>query len=308
MEAPRGALPPISISLPGLYLCERYDDEASRLLYQAFGAPGACLERLRAQDVAAVEVRYSHKSLRPKDIRGAIDRLRALGLGISIHGELSSGAPRQNLFRSFPWVEHLLDCVPRRRDPLVCTLHPLESVGVGPRDSRARTLQALHGLADQAGRQGLPIEFALELMRAKAAHRTAVTYEEVLSIVQTLDHPRVGICWDMGHGYANIRRGLMALAAPESFARRVIHTHIHGLSPKGRTHWFLNGANLPLALFVSTLVRSGYGGVYNLELSPERFAGIGDLAELVTKSVLVLRRNLQSSSSEPPAGASPRAV
>ena len=51
-----------------------------------------------------------------------------------------------------------------------------------------------------------------------------------------------------------------------------IHTHIHDLYPgTDATHWPLTCGTIPLFNNVKLLKAGGYSGLYNLELSPERF-------------------------------------
>jgi sugar phosphate isomerase/epimerase len=72
------------------------------------------------------------------------------------------------------------------------------------------------------------------------------------------------------------------------------HTHIHDLTATGRTHGPLAEVEGPIGDQVRALARSGYRGIYDLELEPSRW-GV-DPAEAraaVERSVAVLREMLE---------------
>ncbi len=274
----------IGVSLPWAYLCGRLEEEDSQVLSAAFGLPEACLEALRAYGVEAVELRYFDRSMRAAEIRRAVRLLCDARMAISVHGSLEEG--REELFCAFPWAPEVLER--GRQAGLVCTVHPLEGAAEG-----TGTVRLLGTLARQADRRAPGFRLALELMRARPRQSLAVTYGELRRMVARVNHPAVGICWDLGHASSSLKRGFLSAEVPEAFLERVMHTHIHGLGPQGETHWPLDGRDAALERMIAVLARRGYSGIYNLELSPERFLRAGEPGRLILASVQRLRACLE---------------
>ena len=158
----------------------------------------------------------------------------------------------------------------------------------------ADTISALQQLLEERDKRNAPFRFALEINKSKAKVDPSFTWEGVSSIVEEIDHPALGICWDFGHAHYNHRIGSISAEPPETFLRRVIHTHIHDLSPEDITHWPLCEGVVPLARNCELLHDAGYQGVYNLELDPPRYPDYENLGDALYDSVTTLKEVVQS--------------
>ena len=80
------------------------------------------------------------------------------------------------------------------------------------------------------------------------------------------------------------------MTPPRDFLAYTIHTHIHGLS--GRTHFPIDGSNIPIKQYCTLLSEQNYSGVYNLELDFNRFYLDIEPRKALEDSVDVLRQIL----------------
>jgi len=100
----------------------------------------------------------------------------------------------------------------------------------------------------------------------------------------------------MGHLYSNLVSSDeldldLGELPPEEFLTRVYHTHIHSLNDAGRTHFPLTeDYTLPIESYVNALQQVNYNGVYNLELSFDRFEKNAPVAKQVVSSVNKLKK------------------
>lgn len=116
-------------------------------------------------------------------------------------------------------------------------------------------------------------------------------------MIDSINSPRVGACWDFGHAAANIHNGFMELLPPDTFPEKVIHTHIHDLSENYDTHFPLThgGERMPLRDFNHSLLSVGYSGCFNLELSVQLWSGTEkQKRDAIIQSIEVLTASLDS--------------
>ena len=137
----------------------------------------------------------------------------------------------------------------------------------------------------------IPVKLALENQRSKNISDPGKSFLEIEGMWKEIDRSNVGICWDMGHCFANylLDNTLYPIYPHSEFTAAAIHTHIHDLGPDGRTHWIFKENRVPLADFVKRLKAAGYEGVYNLELSFDRFAGEKNQQKLIEETIIKLR-------------------
>jgi len=95
------------------------------------------------------------------------------------------------------------------------------------------------------------------------------TREEVLAVVKAVDHPRVGICWDLGHDCLHHRSHLPG----EEWMRRVVHVHAHDLDAAGIDHYPLIFGNCPCREWLQALARIGMHGAATLEIKGTQMKG-----------------------------------
>ncbi len=108
---------------------------------------------------------------------------------------------------------------------------------------------------------GLGMEVALEnVLPAHAIHDHAV----VRRIVDTVDHPALGICLDTGH--ANVVDSVHR--AVRAFAGRINHVHLHDNDGKADEHLLPSFGSIDWARFYRELRDTGYEGPLTLECHP----------------------------------------
>jgi len=86
--------------------------------------------------------------------------------------------------------------------------------------------------------------------------------EDVLSLVTEIDHPRLGICWDMGH---DIRHGVTEDPSKE-WLEHVVHVHVHDIDNNGEDHFPLVFNTVPNEHWIQLLMDAGMEGTITLEL------------------------------------------
>ncbi|MGD0708676.1 MAG: TIM barrel protein [Anaerolineaceae bacterium] len=116
------------------------------------------------------------------------------------------------------------------------------------------------------------------------------TREEVLSLVTSLDHPRLGTCWDFGHDCLHHRTHL----PPEEWLRRVVHVHAHDLDAAGLDHYPLVFGNCPYQAWLQAVACSGMRGVATLEVKGGQMKGWS--LERVTKALVDSIKDLKEAS------------
>jgi len=138
-------------------------------------------------------------------------------------------------------------------------------------------------------KENVPLTTAVEINRKKEVNDPSTNYENLVEICRQVDHPSVGIGWDIGHTYSNVLHSIVPKEPPEEFVRRVIHTHIHDLGHNGQTHWPLKTGSLPLDFYLEKLYSIHYSGFHTLELYPERFINVIDAKKTMLESISILR-------------------
>jgi sugar phosphate isomerase/epimerase len=252
------------------------------------------MELFRRHGVQAIEIRHFPETVPAELIVEGCGVILQEGLQVNLHPAIPATTSASRLGEVFPWVGDVLQRLAGRQEGLLLTMHGYAQAHGDEVELSNRTKALLVSLADLAERESAPVTFALELSRAKGVVDPANSYTGAAALCAKIDRARVGICWDWGHGYSNILKGSMEPDLPEAFLERVIHTHIHGVGPTGRTHWPLNRSRLPLAQYVAALLDRGYRGVFTLELSPERYRAEGPVGPSFLDSILLLKNALNN--------------
>jgi hypothetical protein len=261
----------LGVSLPCDYLSGAGGSAAAAALQEALGTADGALAVLADAGVASVEVRHVFNDTPSGFVIAAVQRVWRAGLRVSLHPSTPPRGEVAGLAVVFPWLPAIVGDRPRGQQELLLTIHACSAVGGDLDRLRLQTEVMFGRLSQMADQEGMPLRFALELNRAKEPGDPSTTYRDVGRMHAAIAAARVGICWDWGHTHANVSAGLIPRMPPPEFVREVIHTHIHDLGPTGATHWPLGSDGVPLAEYAGALRRSGYRGVYCLELSPERF-------------------------------------
>jgi sugar phosphate isomerase/epimerase len=249
--------PRTGCSIPFNYLAGAENCEFESL----FGSPKECLELFKSKGVNSVELRSVSTATSPEDIPKAVERVLAAGLELTVHAALPDfNAPDPlAIFAALPDVE------------LILTIHAYAGASHSERWHADKTVDGFHLLLE-----GTPsnLRFALEVNRAREGRiDPGNNYQGVLEMVERIDSPRVGVCWDFGHSTANAANGSSPLFPERDFLNRVIHTHIHDLSEKGTTHFPLTYGKTPLRDCIAFLDEAGYQGYLNFEPGIDRWPG-----------------------------------
>lgn len=123
--------------------------------------------------------------------------------------------------------------------------------------------------------------------------RSGTSYQEVLALLENIEPSQMGICWDFGHGYAQAERGVHAKIPPAEFINRTRHTHIHDYKNE-TTHLPIGLGCIPYQTYIGRLVQSGFQGIYNLELNPDRISDPENFARYIIQSIRLLKLVLKS--------------
>ncbi len=232
---------------------------------------------LRESGAESVELRTVRVFYDPEIVLNAAKLVWDAGMQITVHGWVESAetAVRDVFHPLEPLLAEL------KQDSLTVTIHPICS------DNAA----VLTALSDHILERRLPVRIALEnnrLMPDKVSEGDSTAL--VLDAVQRANRENVGICFDMGH-FEYYRRknrpGEPGLLPPKAFMDRVIHTHIHGVNGL-KTHFPLGRYPLPLEEFLPAFEKS-FHGVYNIELTADRFQDECDLMTALLESVGTLK-------------------
>jgi len=280
----------IGVSLPLGILKNEPQTEAQALLLEQYGGRDNLLKEFKKLKVDSIELRSIKAGFSAQEVQICTQAVFENGLTCTIHGKLEEVG-------SEVFFENLIGVIrqfPCGIDELILTVH-------SPKDSkddevnRANSVKLLTRFAKFALQNQMPVQFALENNRIHSNVPSIVTCEGVLSIVNEVNLPNVGICWDFGHIYSNHVNfpEVAELVSPEHFIKKVIHTHIHAY--EGRTHFpFMGNATLPLEQYCALLRQGGYKGIYNLELDIERFYKLYSPRQAFELSISTLKQCLDT--------------
>lgn len=282
------------ISLPPDYVAGE-SDQGNCPFVRALGKSSQALPRLKEKGVESIELRMVRPGACPDLVLRALENIRRHGLGFTIHGLLPVIDDRVGELEQFP-LWKVADWIRSEQGEVVATVHSrfLPEDGGDLAEMAEQTRISLRTLLNEIEHKKAPFVLALEINKMKKRTDPSYTWEGVSSIVGSIDHPALGICWDMGHACYNAQHGLISRLPPPEFTNRVRQTHIHDLSSQGQTHWPLREGVVPVQELCEWLHRHGYSGVYNLEIAPERFIEDPEIGSLLYNSVESLSRIVQS--------------
>lgn len=90
----------------------------------------------------------------------------------------------------------------------------------------------------------------------------------VYQLVAEIDHPRLGLCWDLGHDALHHR----AEPPDLEWVARVAHVHVHDLDENGLDHYPLVYGRVPVCDWLLLLKAAGMRGTITLELKGNQLA------------------------------------
>jgi sugar phosphate isomerase/epimerase len=167
-------------------------------------------------------------------------------LSVFVHGpltpEFSANAwieDRSAVLRRYDSILRQVAEIAREQGSTTLILHAATAPDSSLSSNEAHTASFLTDLADALFGLTDRARIAIELRAFRASRRTAAaaTRDSVLRVVQELDHPDVGICWDVAHDFETSIATRSPWTMPdEEFMRRVIHIHIHDIGHDGEPH------------------------------------------------------------------------
>lgn len=273
----------MGLSLPYTYLSDN-NVETDNIFVSSLGPADAALSQLKGR-VEYIELSNFSVKASAEQIVSAVTKIWKHGLKVTLHPSLPQNVKGKDLIRIYPWLEKLLPVFRKYQTDLMLNLHALAApVGDEAQLSKDSIIN-LKVIAELIESSQLPLRVAVELNRSKGIADPCTTYEGVLKIFEQVNSAAVGIGWDIGHTFSNYQNGLIGKILPEEFLKNIIHTHIHDMSPDGKTHWPLTMGTVPLAESMGLLKEHNYTGLYVLEFQPLRFAGHGDVKDLIYASI-----------------------
>ncbi|MBF9017597.1 MULTISPECIES: sugar phosphate isomerase/epimerase [unclassified Oceanispirochaeta] len=276
----------IGVSLPWDYLTGNSVTKEAAVVKTVLGRPEEGLKFLNEIGVSSIELRHLHKSLSETDMSRAFSLLGEAGVAITIHSEDPPDSDNWSISNLFPWFKILENGHSIDQKRIVIALHPLTKKGSGSvEEMREGTIKMILKLMKKEVGWNHDYHFSLENQRVKGLIDPCTSFDTVLDVWQAVNNNDLGICWDMGHGYANYLKNDHSLIPSEEFLNLTTHTHIHDLGPGGATHWPFLTETVPLDRFIGLLRDKNYKGTFNLELSFDRFIDVENKKGLLEQSV-----------------------
>lgn len=136
------------------------------------------------------------------------------------------------------------------------------------------------------------LKVALENNNPSSANQVklGIQRDDVLALLQLIDRPQAGICWDMGHDALTTQ----PVTAPHEWVEKVIHVHLHDFDQDGQDHYPLIFGNVPYQPWLAQLKQAGMQGIVVLELKGERFKDMeyGQIIRYLADSFSAIRREV----------------
>ena len=274
------------ISLPWDYLSDSCISKEAVEIKRGFGTARVFLSLLKAEGVSSIELRHRKKDLSRDELYKAAETVVNAGFSITIHGDALPVPEDFDYDNLFPWNKIIQSLHKDFGNTVTVTFHPI--IAEDNEDLSAKLTSETLKILSRYQNNSI-YSYVLENQRSKGYIDPAVSFEGVVNMVKKIPDNKIGICWDMGHSYSNTVNYNHPLFPPKEFLERVTHTHIHDLGPTGRTHWPFKENNVPLKENIELLKSAGYSGIYNLELSFDRFADDPEIKEMVIGSIRALR-------------------
>ncbi len=277
------------LSLPIHYLLGADKGGGKPGFSQWAGEPDAFLGELKQHGVSTIEIQGVDPVSFDGSLLTAMRRIARAEMGFTFHSHLPAGSGQASRLcrgpvRSPATIAFLKEL---GASPIM-VVHAFQTAGVKPEALVKSSVQSLRALVVSFRRDSLPIRVAVEINRYHGTDGPGVTYDGLIQIGKQCSDDEVGFCWDMGHTQSSVFQGKLPSAPPSDFVSRVIHVHVHDLSPEGDTHWPL-AANCPhLEAGIRRLNVSGYTGIFNLELYPSRWGDAERAKDAILRSVLRL--------------------
>lgn len=277
------------LSLPINYLAGLPSSADDFLFQNHFKDPLTFMNALKKAGLSSIEINTIDSGTEAKKAALATNRVLDSGLDVTIHGYLPPTNQRGKLVEILPPIASIAETLKDRNCSSIITFHSYKKQN----DDLLRLIDTnvdfIENLIHIIHNEKLSLKIALEINRQKGFTDPSISYDTLMKIWKKIADPKlVGFCWDFGHSYWNASNNFIDCIPTEDFLSRVIHTHIHDLSPDGETHWPLTEGVIPLNDFVSRLKERNYKGTYNMELYPERWHKVRDIQSGIFDSISIL--------------------
>lgn len=248
---------------------------------------------LKVQGVRSIELRIYKRDDSYELFADAIGLILEQGFELTIHGDLTGEFRIGKSFVDvYPSLEKILLNKDLQQTKIIMPIHAYQAINLHETTLKRESVHMLKQWTSLVEDGGFPLYFALENNREKAWIDPCNHLQGVMDIVQEISSDHLGVCFDMGHYYSNLLHNKVDKDQQQvllPFVDRVIHTHIHGLNEEKVTHCpLVDPGSLPLETYVGLLQDANYSGVYNLELSFDRWNG--NVQEDLTRSIQRLKQ------------------
>lgn len=165
-----------------------------KIILEKTGSVEGLMRELWREGARCVELRTVRPDSDPEEVRNTVQFLLNSGFNVSIHSKMKSARTAvSDVFDPISTVlsEKLLDSVN-------LTVHEFPET--------EETVSALLALSDRAMKESCNITFALENGRKYGDKSEGECSSHILRIVRKVDRPNVGICWDFGHMWYNVKK------------------------------------------------------------------------------------------------------
>jgi|SRR5699024_7868473 len=259
------------------------------------------LTELKGRGVNSVEIRKLSRGIDDdtyKVLNESIQMIWDKGMQITIHGDVEGDFKGEKFSDVYPSMKYILDNFKQYQNEIIIPIHAIQKkaneTSLDLKELKSQTIDLFKKWTKMIEAENLPIFFALENNRNK---ETAIdpgnSCKVVLEMVEAIDSPHLGICWDMGHLYSNLTEGReidmeleQSKVPSKEFLEKVIHTHIHSLNSTGKTHFPLTEEYIiPLKTYVEALKSVSYDKTLNMELSFDRYEKDAPVRDMIYSSI-----------------------
>lgn len=287
----------IGMSIQSSALRASISNEKKRVHMADFPSLEKYIDFLASLGVSSIEVRIYDQKASYEDFEEAFELIQEKGLNITIHGELTQTEVGNRVHIDYPSLPPLLE---KLKLPITMPIHASQGNDT-TFDYTKRTVQIVNTWGNELNQPAQLVQFAIENNRMKKVIDPCHTIKGTLKMVRLFNRKDIGICWDMGHYYSNILQNkeekpthYVDDSLLNTFCQHVVHTHIHGLHHDGTTHFpITKETDLPLQSFVQLLEQNGYQGIYNLELSHERWPETMNAKQVIEETIRYLQSTIK---------------
>ncbi len=144
------------------------------------------------------------------------------------------------------------------------TVHPLMYDGISREEHLERNAAHYRALIPYAEKAN--VRLLVENLFHATSDTILKTADDLNELLDRIDHPLFGVCWDTGHG--NLY-GLDPYTELVKLGSRLENLHVHdntGVMPSGDLHQFPFFGNINWDAVMTALLEIGYRGTFNFEV------------------------------------------